>query len=367
MRIVGKILAFIFVIIFMAALLVSVLAYDTGRVAFNAPLVNQILTDIATQSDLIPAGLQWYAERQAQLRYDAGEVEDWQDEPNILKLLGFLTIDDWRAIRYEVLSDEILQDWISTTVDGAYAWIDSDERVPDIQWNLALFKERVASEHGRNAVQTVFDTLDPCTEEQVANFKTRLAAAPPGIKVPYNLCRFPDPWYRDQIGDYHNSLVLVLANIPDLFNLTAEIARGENPAGAGPDQIKLQLRLIRSAIRWAPLLPAVLLFIILALAVRRLRELGNWWGVPLTISGILLILLTILYRSSVAALMSFGPLSETPSLIRTETIEALMRLAVEIFRPMLWQAILVGVLGIILIVVGALVKPQVEETELSNP
>lgn len=364
MRIVGKIFAFIFVIVFVAALLVSVLAYDTGRVVFHAPLVKQIITDIATQSDLIPAGLQWYASHQAQLRYEAGEAEVWQDEPNILELLGLLTIDDWRAIRHEVLSDEILQAWVAATVDGAYVWIDSDARVPAIQWDLSLFKARVASEHGRNAVQIVFDTLDPCTEEQIADFKTRLAAAPGGKQTPYNLCRFPDPWYHDQISDYHNALVLILANIPELFDFTTAVARDDNPAGAGLNQVKLQLRLIRSATRWAALVPAVLLLFILAFAIRTLRELGNWWGVPLTISGILLVLLTILYRSPVAVLMSFGPLNEIPSLIRAEALEALMRLAVEIFRPMLWQAGLVGVLGIALIVVGALVKPAIAETEL---
>ncbi len=361
MKIIGKILAFFLVIILMLALPLSILAYDTGQVIFHAPLVKQILTDITTQSDLIPVGLQWYAQRRAQIRSEARETKTWQDEPDILELLDYLSIDEWRTIRHEVLGDEILQDWVSVTVDGTYAWIDSDQPTPDIQWNLALFKERVASEHGRNAIQVVFDTLDSCTEQQITDFKTRLAALPPGLEVPYNLCRFPDPWYGDQVSDYHNALVLVLANIPGTFNLTGALSGSDDTSGVGPDQIKLQLHLIRGAIRWAPLIPALLLLFVLMLAIRTLRELGNWWGIPLTLSGILMILLTLMYRSSLTAALSFGPLSETPTLVRTEVIQALLRLAVEIFRPMLWQSIVIGVLGIMLIAVGALIKPKTLE------
>ena len=129
MKIFGEIVAFFILLILLVALPISILAYDVGRVIFDQVLVNRILTDFVTDSDLIPAALKSYAEQRAEQRYGEGEAIAWEDEPDIVDLLSVVNIDSWRQIRTEALPDEIITDWISVAVDGTYDWIDSQDRL----------------------------------------------------------------------------------------------------------------------------------------------------------------------------------------------------------------------------------------------
>lgn len=365
MKVLARVITLILVLILTIALPLSILAYDAGRVVFNPDLVKQVLTDIATESDLFTVALQWYADRRAAQRYASGDAIAWQDEPDVLDLLSLIETDRWLAIREEALTDEMLTDWIATAVDGSYQWLDSDEPVPEIVFDLAAFKDRVRSVHGRNAVQIIFDSLPPCTDEQLANFESRRAAAPSGTKVPYNLCRFPDPWFADQVSDYHQSVSEIVANIPAVFNLIQALTRG-GPKG---ELINIRERIlsVRTLTRWAPILPVVLLLLILALVVRTLKALGNWWGIPLAIGGALLLLVALLYRSLITSALGMVPLQWAPELVLQESIAAVTRLAEEIFRPLVWQSLVVLVLGLVLIIVGALVRPKADRPAAESP
>ncbi|MBL7163689.1 MAG: hypothetical protein ISS57_13905 [Anaerolineales bacterium] len=358
MKITGKIIAFLILLILLIALPVSILAYDVGSVVFDQVLVKGVLTEIVTESDLISVALQWFSVRRAEQRYGAGEAIAWEDEPDILDLLSFVDVTEWSTIREQVLPNDILEEWTSIAVDGTYEWIDSEDRVPDISWNTKTFKERVHSEYGVNAIQVIYDAMSPCSEDEISDFKTRLAAAPPGTDVLYNLCQFLDAFGEDQKSDYHESLIQVVEEIPDTFALSEELARTQDTQGIGPEIIKAQLLMVRLLMRLAPLIPVVLLLLLLAFAVRSLAELGRWWGIPVMLGGALLLVLSLIYRATLIGVLTVGPLSEVPPLVREEAISALMILADEVFHPLMWQSIIVVVLGLILIVAGAVVRPK---------
>lgn len=358
MRILGKFIAFLLVLLLIIALPLSLLSYDVGRVLFNQGLVNEILTNILVDSDLMPIALKYYVEQRVEERYGTGEAIAWQDEPSIIDLLSFVDVDDWKTIRKEVLTDEILREWVSITVDGVYAWIDSDDLVPKIVWSMQSFKEQVSSRGGHNAVQFIYDALPPCTEQEVADFKARAAATEGGIEVFYNLCQFPDIYGLDQVDDYHDALVAIVEYIPDEFFLTEELSSLLDVQGISPLTIKAQLLLIRTSMRWAPLIPVVLLLLILLFAVRSLRELGNWWGIPLLLGGLLSLGLGLVYRTAIISALSFGSFNEIPPLVREEALSGIMLLAAEIFKPVIWQSLIVVVLGTMLIIVGVAVRPK---------
>ncbi len=352
----SRLMALVFALLLVIGLPLSLLAYDVGRVVFNPPLVKRVLTEIVTQSDLIPAGLAWFSEVRAAQHYNSGRGEAWVTEPDVTDLIAFMSIDDWRAIRQEVLLDEFLADWVSTSVDGTYNWIDSEERVPQIVWNLRDFKRHAYSEHGKRSIAIAYSALPPCTMDQITDFKNRLAAAPPGTEVLYNLCAFPDPWYEDQFSDYLESLEEVVVEIPETFPLTEQLSRVQDTAGVGPEAIKTELRLIRRLLRLAPLIPLTLLVLVLIFAVRNLKGLGLWWGTPLLAGGLVTLLLRLSYHPIIVALLSRGPLSEVPPLIRGEAVAAVLRLAGEVFKPMLWQAVVILVVAVALVIVGGMAK-----------
>ena len=361
----GKFLAFIFAILLVVALPIVVLGYDVGRVIFDQPTVTKITTEIVTESDLIPLGLNWYSETQAERRYASGAAEAWVGEPDIVHLISFMDTEDWRKIRWEVLPNEILEKWVASTVDGVYVWVDSDETVPQVTWDMTDFIKRVDSEHGLTAITTAYNALPPCTDEQIADFKSRLAAAPAGTKVLYNLCQFPDPWKQDQFGDYQESLEDVVANIPKQFNLTAELAAvSDENVGIGALAIKEQILTVRMVMKYAPLVPLALLVLIALLAVRSLRSLGLWWGVPLMLSSLFILISGLAYRAIIVGILSAGVLSEVPPLIMEEAMKGILKVAKIIFSPMVWQGVIILAVGVVLFVVGRLkkAKPAAEDS-----
>lgn len=349
-----KAIAFIFAVVLVFATPISILAFDVGRVVFNPPLVKRTVTDEVVNSDLLPAALAWFSEWRAEQLMETAAYRVNVDVPDVLKIIAFMQFDHWKGVKDEVLTPEILSAWVSTSVEGTYAWIDSDDRVPQIAFDMAPFKDQVNSEHGRRSMEIVYSALPPCVQEQIDDFLARLAAAPPGIEVLYNLCQFPDPWFEDQFSDYLNSLLLVVNAIPDEFPLTDVLTQtADTTTGIGPEAIKQELRLIRLLLNLAPLIILVLLFLVLIFGVRSIIGLGRWWGVPLALGGLLTLFPALIYRPVITKILSVGPLSEVPELIKQEAIRAILRLAAEAFRPMLWQSFILLALGIGLLILAA--------------
>lgn len=370
LKVVARGFTFVFAFLLVFAMPIAIISYDVGRVVFSPPRVKEVTTDIVTKSDLIPVALEWFSERRAEERYEEQEAQAWKDEPDIVQLMDKLETDDWREIREEILANDILAGWVSVSVDGTYEWVDNEERTPQITWNMEPFIERVDSEHGRTAIMIAYEALEPCNEEQLADFESRLAAVPAGEEVLYNLCQFPgtckedpDSYGCDQVNDYTESLRNLVENVPQKFELTKELAQTEDTEGVGPLMIKNQLRTIRLLMNLAPLIPLGLLLLILLFAVRSLKGLGMWWGIPLSVGSFITLLLSLFYKPLMAAILISGPLSETPDLIRPQVLIGIGRLLAEIFHPMRWQSLLALLVGVVLIIVMIVAQSEEKKKE----
>jgi hypothetical protein len=350
---IAKILVVLCIIVLILTTPVSLFAFNLGRTVFNVPLVKQILTDEVVNSNFIPIVLEWFSESRAQQRVDTGIALTGINEPDVILLMSYIDRDGWRRIKEEILTPEILIDWVSVTVDGFYNWIDSTDPTPQITFDLKSFIERVDSEHGANAILIAYEYLKPCTQEQIDDFKNRVQAAPAGSEVLYNLCEFPDPWHDDQIQDYVTSLEDVTANIPPSISLTQELAQLQDKQGIGSTALQQQLRTARFATRFSWLPPVVLLVILLLLY--RTWRVCTRAGLPLFIGGSLSLLPTLIYRGTITRILSRGPLSEVPDVILTEASRALLRLLHEVFKPMLIQSAIIAGAGLLVIVISLIV------------
>ena len=114
------------------------------------------------------------------------------------------------------------------------------------------------------------------------------------------------------------------------------------------------MRLIRLLMQWLWLAPVILLIIILVLALRSRKEFTRWWGLPILVGGFLVLLPALLYRSLITMYLSAWPLSEVPELVKDEALRVLIKLAGYIFQPMLIQAVVIVVVGILLVILLSL-------------
>ncbi|MCD6400792.1 MAG: hypothetical protein J7L73_02575, partial [Anaerolineales bacterium] len=134
--------------------------------------------------------------------------------------------------------------------------------------------------------------------------------------------------------------------------------------GIGALAIKEQILAVRMVMKYATLVPLALLVLIALLAVRSLRSLGLWWGVPLMLSSLFILISGLAYRAIIVGILSAGVLSEVPPLIMEEAMKGILKVAKIIFSPMVWQGVIILVVGVVLFVVGRLkkAKPAAEDS-----
>jgi len=344
-------------VLFVLSALLTLISYDVWRVAFNPPLVKQMLADEFIESDLAPRILEDLSIRRTKERIEQGEALSGVDEPDIELLVSFVGFEDWAEIKELIVTDDFIIHLISVSVDGLYAWIDSPDPLPGFVWEMTPLKDRLVGQAGEDSIMIAYHTMPECTPEEIDDFLSRLAAMPPGVEVLYNLCQFPDPYREDQIDDYINALIDVNANVPPEYDFNQML--GSMPGlSAGAALIKGLLRAVRFLGMWGWILPLGFLGLIVAIGVRSLRDAGNWLGIPLTVTGLFTIGLHFLARMSLGGFVTARLGAEMSPLLRTEVSASLARLSNFFFQPLLVEGgILLGI-GVILIVLGLTVKKK---------
>ncbi len=356
-----KFIAFLLVLLFVVTLPLALLSFNLGRVLFDAPLVKRVVTKEVTESNLIAVTVRWLAQRRAQERVMTGEAQTGIREPDALKALEFPTNDDWRKIKAEVMPSNFLTEWVSVAVDGLYGWIDTKDPLPNVTLDFREWKKYNRSQHGWNAIQVVYNSLPPCKQADIDDFLKRLAAVPPGQEVLYNLytpCMFPSPWRPDQNQDYLDSRDEIIDNAPDRFFLTQELARVEKQSGVGAESLKQQLRLIRTAASLSIIVPIVFLILLAVLALRSQMDAARWLGLPILVGGLLSLLPTLVYQPLIGSLLTLGPMSEVPREVSTEFARAFGVFLSEAFNPMLYESLVILVVGLAIVIAGIVRKPK---------
>ncbi len=349
--------AIVLAILFILTLTPILLAFNTGRVLFNGELMKRAITRTLTESEAIPAALKWLSAQRA-AEYQATEPGAAAG-PDVVDLLAIPAFEDWEAIRAEVMPDDLVANFVSQAVDSFYAWADSEGGDPQIVLDFGPFRERVNSEYGDRAIQIVYNSLEPCTPEQIADFQRRLAAVPVGVEVPYNLCQFPDPWFEDQVSDYSESLRQVVNELPERYDLIPPGAVEGMTIRLGPLAISPHrlLRLLRVASIAGLFIPLILLGLVGLLSAPSLRQIGYMAGAALTVGALLALIVGLGGAVPVAIYYSRTILNAPPEVIN-EVQRAVRMLLGSVFQPMTIQAAVLLLIGLGFVVMGVLAREK---------
>ncbi|GAB4474435.1 MAG: hypothetical protein Kow00124_14420 [Anaerolineae bacterium] len=344
-------------LLFIVILTPTLLAFNTGRVLFNGALMKRAITRTLTESEAIPAALKWLSARRA-AEYQAA-APGAAAGPDVVDLLAIPSFEDWEAIRAEVMPDDLVAEFVSQAVDSFYAWVDAEGGDPQIVLDFGPFRERVNSEYGNRAIQIVYDSLEPCTPEQIADFQQRLAAVPVGVEVPYNLCQFPAPWFEDQVSDYSQSLRQVVDELPARYDLIPPGAAAGMTIQVGPLRITphQMVRLLRVASLAGLLLPLILLALAGLLSVPSLRQIGYTVGAALTVGALLALIVGLGGAVPVAIYYSRTILNAPPEVI-DEVQRAVRMLLSSVFQPMTIQAAILLLVGLGFVIMGVLARER---------
>ena len=188
--------------------------------------------------------------------------------------LKSLSAEDWRAIISAVLPPEMTRTLIEESLHSVFGYLNGETESAVL--SLTAFKAHLSGPSGSQAAMQLLRSQPPCTLEDIAQITFGNLAGEKKLI----LCNPSDEMLRLIEPLIQVELQAVAARIPDTATLISADAEGmQNPLNA--------LRVVRAILRFSPLLPLGLLFLITVFAVRSLKGWLGWWGIPLFISGLL--------------------------------------------------------------------------------
>ncbi len=336
----------------------ALVANNFGEVLFNGEEINNIANSVILDSEIIPAGLEIITNRQAEdisnKIENTGQPEG--QELNLFNLIYSMEEENWINFREALLDDQVVGDWITGTIAALFQWLDSEDPLPYVSWDLNPLIDRMVGSAGEQAVVAFYESLPDCTDLQMEDMQTPPGTPLPRAKMVKELCKLSTYPHSEQIQVYNDVMKMVVEATPSEYNATKVILNQDEVGSAFT--AKWNLRTLRWNLDTALLLPIGLLFLILVLGVRSLEGLGQWWGIPLAGGSLITLITSLLYRPLWTGLLTERMPESIPptSLFYHELIEASTRLISPVFNPLRWQSFIILLIGSGLMAMGFVLR-----------
>jgi hypothetical protein len=260
--------------------------------------------------------------------------------PGSYPFLKELSSEDWQVTIASLLPPEELRAVADGALDSTFDYVNNKTEFAVI--TLVPIKARLAGPAGVEIVTQFLSTQPACTLEQLQ----QMALGFLGGNIA--LCN-PPPEAMGLIAPFIQSqMTSVTAAFPDQVTIIPGTNSGT------PDDPRLQLHLVRSAVRFSPYFVLLLLLSVAVFGVRSLRDLLVWWGWPLLITGASSAVLALIGSPLISLLLRFliqtqGAAFLPPLLIAT-IAETASAVASQILSPVVTQSLILFSIGLIFVV-----------------
>jgi hypothetical protein len=269
--------------------------------------------------------------------------------PNAFPFLKELSQEDWQTTIASLLPPEELKAVADGTLDSTFDYINN--RSDTVVISLLPIKARLTGPEGVSVIKGFLQTQPACTIEQLTQMGLGLLGGDIALcNPPPEALGLVDPLIQSQ-------LQTINALFPDQVTLISGTA-----AGAGNDP-RLQLHMVRSAIRFSPFFTILLLMTVAVLAVRSLRDFFVWLGWPLLVTGTIGGVIGLVGAPVIGVLLQF--LIETqglvflPPLLASSIGQTASGVASHILVPVSIQGFVIAFLGLMMVIIGIfLPKPE---------
>ena len=256
--------------------------------------------------------------------------------PNIsaVPFLQTLTIEDWQATISTLLPPEELKAMANNALDATFDYLNN--RTNSAVISLTPVKVQLAGPSGMNVVLQILSLQPACTTEQL----TQMALGLLGGEIA--LCN-PPPEAIGLMTPFIQSQLQTMTTITP-----NEITFIPGTLSGTPDDPRLRLNTIRSAIKLTPFLPLLLLVGITIFAVRGLTDWLTWWGWPLAIAGAASVIIGLAGAPLIGWILQLLIQNQATSLIPPAFISSIGETTTAVARQMLLPVLIQGgILGMI--------------------
>jgi hypothetical protein len=255
---------------------------------------------------------------------------------NAVPFLRELTPEDWQNTISVLLPAEELKIMANNALDATFDYLNGRSNSAAI--SLVPLKNQLAGPAGMDLVLQILSLQPACTTEQL----TQMALGLLGGEIA--LCNPPPEAIGLMTPFLQSQLQTITTIIPNDVTFIPGTLSGT------PQDPRLRLNSIRSAIKLTPLLPLLLLLAVTIFVVRGLVDWLTWWGWPFMIAGASCVLIGLVGAPLVSWILQLfiqnqGTIPIPPVLVSSiaETTGAVAR---QILIPVLVQGAILGFVGL---------------------
>lgn len=330
MRALEKFLATACALLFVFSGVLALLLFNIERKAFSSATYKQAFED------------QRLYERMPALLATALTTSIEQNGNAMPPFLQALTVEDWQTTISSILPPEELRALTDQALDSTSDYLNT--KTDSVVISLLPLKAHLAGESGVNIVRQFLRTQPDCTIEQL----TQMALGLLGGEIA--LCNPPEEAIGLMAPFIQTQLQVMLSAFPDEVTLVAGTDSG------APNDPRLRLQMVRSAITFSPFFVVLLLLAIAVFAVRSLRDWLVWWGWPLMITGAVSALIALIGSPIVGWFLKFLIQNQgaifLPPLLATSIADTASAVASQMLIPVAVQGFVLAVVGLGMVIVG---------------
>jgi hypothetical protein len=335
----GKFLAALCAVLFVMSSVVVLLLFNLERKAFSSETYKQAFANQGLYQR-IPAMLA------SMLNTSIAENQ------NAIPLLKALTVADWQTSITILLPPEELKTMANNALDATFDYLNS--KTDSAVISLVPVKTHLAGESGLQVVRQFLSLQPQCTPEQL----TQMALGLLGGQIA--LCNPPEealglmaPFIQGQLQAMTSLIPDQLAFIPGTISNT-------------PNDPRLKLNTVRSAIKLTPFIPILFLFGIAVFAVRTLREWLIWWGWPLMMAGVISVFTALVGSPLIGWILQLLIQNQgknfIPAVLATSIGETASAVARQMLAPVVLEGFILALLGLGMIIASKFISRQMRYT-----
>ena len=357
----GKAVAIILLTLFVFVMPLAVFASNFGSVIYNQETIEGILISSAFSDEALPYRIKELVIAQAQ----TGDWGPGVDAGMLESALKGIEDQQWVTLFDIVMPENARVEMVKGLVGGIFVWLDNGAAYPEINLSFGPLFSNLDT-HGFEIINWAIQAFDgsACSPEQAAKYE----AGKYGDDLLTLVSCQPPEGLRDGLTAHAVSL---LPSAEAVGSSSGEINLTEPLKNSVEEEMIVTLKsLVRRMRLGLPLLwvIAALLFVIaIALTVSTLRDVAIWARWPLIAAGAVGILLALLIMKPASllaqALPASGNISSLAAVLITSLLDGLLNM---VGRAMLWQMIIILVLGVVLLILSIVLKGKTADSQTSR-
>ncbi len=270
------------------------------------------------------------------------------ENQSALPFLNAVKVEDWQNIISTLLPPEELKALADNALDSTFDYLNGKTNSATI--SLLPLKAHLVGESGVNVVVQLLRLQPACTPEQL----TQMALGLLGGQI--TLCNPPEEAIGLMTPFIQAQLQTMITVFPNDVTFISGVTSGM------PDDPRLKLNTVRSAIKFSLFLPFLFLFGITVFAVRSLRSWLNWWGWPLMITGVMSVFIALLGTPLVGWILQLLIQNQgtilIPAILATSIAETASAVAVQMLAPVIIEGIIFMIVGLGMVIVALLLAKR---------